>query len=57
MKNIKPETVEGVIKSMEGMTVNYNEPLDLIYRLANAVEREMDELYGEIEDLKGQLGL
>lgn len=57
MGKIKHETITDVIKSMEGTDVIRGEAKDLLYRLANATNRELDVLYDEIEDLKGQLGL
>jgi len=53
----EPETVKDIIKSMEGKELTSGEPLDLIWRLANAYERELDALYEEIEELERRLGL
>lgn len=57
MSKLKPETVEDIIKSMENETVIHGEPKDLVWRLANAMNRELDELYSEIQELKAELGL
>lgn len=56
-KTIEPETIEDILKSMEGMLVKYGEPNDLIVRLAGAIDRELDELHQTIEDLRAELGL
>lgn len=55
--DIKPETVEDILRSMEGTTVTYGDEKSLIYRLGNAMTREMDALYEEIEAMRDQLGM
>lgn len=54
---IKPLTLEDFLDSMEGLDVKYGEPLELIWRLAQTTNQEIEWLYERIEDLERQLGL
>lgn len=51
--------VQNLIKSMEEMnlTVTTGEPMELIFRLAMAIDSELDELNERIVTLEGVLGL
>ena len=57
MNKIEAETVQDVLRSLEGKTVTHGEPDDLIWRLANAVDRELDVMHERIEELERMLGL
>lgn len=52
------ETLEDLIKSMEGMEVKYNEPLDLIWRLVRILERDLADIRWEyLEHLQDYHGV
>lgn len=57
LTNIKPETIQDIVKSMEGTSTMHGQPLDLIWRLARAANRELDELNQKIENLREDLVL
>jgi hypothetical protein len=50
-------TLENFLKSMDGKTVKYGEPDELIVRLARTVDSELDELYNRILEIERTLGL
>mgnify|MGYP001570461402 CR=1 FL=1 len=52
------ETLQDLIKSMEGLEVRYNEPLDLIWRLMQILERDLADIRWEyLEHLQDYHGV
>jgi len=56
-QTIQPETIDDIRRSMEGETVKYGEPKDLIWRMLNAVDRELDAFDQRIAETERTLGL
>jgi hypothetical protein len=55
----EPPMLEDFIKSMEqmGLTVTHGEPLELIWRLATTLDRELDAAHERIAELERLLGV